>query len=335
MKKYFSIILICLTTCLLFGCSGRTEAYNKTDFCFDTSVSITIYDTVKNADHAKELLNDCIAMCHTYDDMFSRTKENSDVYRINHADGEWTAVSDETISLIQSSLEYCNMTSGDIDITIAPVKDMWNFTQTDEIHMPASSDLERMLTHVDYTQIEIKGNKVRLSDPEASIDLGFIAKGYIADHIRAFLLENGVKSALINLGGNIATIGEKPDGTTFQIGVQKPFAASGSYITVVSCSDRDSDYSSIVTSGVYERYFEYNDKLYHHILDTSTGQPATTDLLSATILTDSSIHADALSTICILLGLEKSLNYINSLGEVDAIFITSDGELIDTRETVN
>ena len=217
-----------------------------------------------------------------------------------------------------------------IDITIAPVKDLWDFSGSPDVKMPASSDIASALEHVDYTFVEIEGNKVRLTDPASGIDLGFIAKGYIADKVRSFLLERGVKSALINLGGNIAVIGEKPDGSAFQIGVQEPFAPGGSYCTTVSASQTVPGTSSVVTSGIYERCFEYNDKLYHHILDCETGKPVQTDLAGVTIITDSSLHADALSTTCLILGLDKGLDYIEKLDGVDAVFITTDGEIVDT-----
>lgn len=331
MKKIFYALTLCLSICILSACSTEKQAYSKTDFCFDTAVTLTIYDTASNADSANALLDEAITLCHSYDDMFSRTKEGSDIYRINTSGGEWTTVSDETISLIQSALEYCEMTGGQIDITIAPVKDLWDFSENEWVKMPATSDIETQLTHVGYSQIEIQGNKVRLEDPQAAIDLGFIAKGYIADHIRAFLLENDVKSALINLGGNIAVIGEKPDGSAFQIGIQKPFAPAGTYCATVSASQSVTGTSSVVTSGTYERCFEHNGKLYHHILDSETGKPAQTDLSGVTIITDSSLHADALSTTCLLLGLDQGVAYIEKLEDVDAVFVTVDGEIVDTR----
>ncbi len=333
MKKIFPILIFCLSVCtLLSGCSTGKQAYSKTDFCFDTAVTLTIYDSASAADKTSALLDEAMALCHTYDDMFSRTKEGSDIYRINHSGGEWTTVSDETISLIQSALEYCEMTGGEIDITIAPVKDLWDFSGTENVKMPATANIASALEHVDYSQIEIEGNKVRLADPQAGIDLGFIAKGYIADHLRSFLLEKGVKSALINLGGNIAVIGVKPDGSAFQIGVQEPFATAGTYCTTVSASQSTPGTSSVVTSGIYERSFEYNGKLYHHILDCETGKPAQTDLAGVTIITDSSLHADALSTTCLLLGLEKGLAYIEELDGVEAVFVTASGEIVDSRE---
>lgn len=333
MKKNTAILLILLLVALLYGCAYEQETYTKTDFCFDTSVSVTIYDKASNASDAEAILDETIALCRDYDDMLSRTREGSDIWNINHAGGEWTTVSDDTLRLIQSSLEYCELTGGEIDITIAPVKELWDFTQTEDIHMPATRTIAEALTHVDYHLIEISGNKIRLNDPEAAIDLGFIAKGYIADHIRSFLLEKEVKSALINLGGNIVTIGEKPDGSAYQIGIQEPFAAPGTYLMTVPCSDSESGaYSSVVTSGIYERCFEYNGKLYHHILDSSTGQPVQSDLASVTILCDTSLHADALSTTCLILGLERSITFIEGLEYADAIFITTDGRIIDTRE---
>ncbi len=332
MKKTFYILLFCLSVCtLLSGCSTGKQAYSKTDFCFDTAVTLTIYDSTSASDEANALLDEAIALCHNYDDMFSRTKEGSDIYRINHAGGEWTTVSDETISLIQSALEYCEMTRGEIDITIAPVKDLWDFSGDENIKMPATADIVSALEHVDYSFVEINGNKVRLATPQAGIDLGFIAKGYIADHLRSFLLEHGVKSALINLGGNIAVIGKKPDGSAFQIGVQEPFASAGTYCATVAASQSKPGTSSVVTSGIYERCFTYNNKLYHHILDCETGKPAQTDLAGVTIITDSSLHADALSTTCLLLGLDKAVSYIEGLEDVDAVFVTLDGEIVDTR----
>lgn len=331
MKKYTTVFISALLLVLLTACSGNSQAYSKTDFCFDTAVTLTIYDSASAAEEANALLDEAISLCHSYDDMLSRTKEGSEIYQINHAAGEWTMVSDETINLIQAALDYCQMTGGEIDITIAPVKDLWDFSETEDRDMPPTSDIEQKLTHVGYSLVEIKGNKVRLNDPEAAIDLGFIAKGYIADHIRAFLLENGVKSALINLGGNIAVIGEKPDGNAFQIGVQKPFAPTGTYCTTVSSSQKITGTSSVVTSGIYERCFEYNGKLYHHIIDTETGMPAQTDLVGVTIITDSSLHADALSTTCLLLGLDRGVSYIKDLPDVEAVFITTDGDIIDTR----
>ncbi len=331
-SMFFSISICFASAFLLTGCQRNAEAFTRTDFCYDTVISLTIYDTADNADSVNALLDEAITLCREYDLLFTRTGESGDIYRINHAGGEWTNVSDETIRLLQSALQYCEMTNGQIDITIAPVKDLWDFTGDPDARPASTTDTEAALAHVDYRLVEINGNNVRLADPDAGIDVGFIAKGYIADQVRALLLEKGVTSALINLGGNIAVIGEKPEGAAFQIGIQEPFATAGSYMYTVECSDTKNNYSSVVTSGTYERSFTYNGKLYHHILDCSTGKPVETDLTGVTILTDSSLHADALSTTCILLGYEKAKSYIESLEDVEAVLIRADGELYDTRD---
>ena len=154
------------------------------------------------------------------------------------------------------------------------------------------------------------------------LDLGAIAKGYIADKLKEYLVENGVEHALINLGGNILIIGDKPDGSKYNIGIQKPFDQTGQPITSVKVSD-----TSLVTTGIYERCFEKDDTLYHHILDPATGYPCQNNLYSVTIVTKSSVMADALSTTCFLLGLKDGMELINSLEGVEALFITDDYEL--------
>ena len=176
---------------------------------------------------------------------------------------------------------------------------------------------------------------VTRTDPQSAIDLGFIAKGYIADRLKEYLLSEGVESGIISLGGNILLIGSKPDGAPFQVGIQKPFGAPNEIITTVQESD-----ISVVSSGCYERYFatgetEADRMIYHHIFDTATGCPVQNDLLGVTILSDSSMEGDALSTYCYLLGLDKGLDYIRSLDNVDAIFVTKDYEIIPSYESEN
>ena len=168
----------------------------------------------------------------------------------------------------------------------------------------------------------MKDNTVRLTDPHAAIDVGGIAKGYIADRVKEYLKKQGVKHAIINLGGNVLAMGGRLDGSDYNIGIQKPFDNAGEPITSVRISSK-----SVVTSGTYQRYFEAGGKLYHHILDPHTGLPCENNLHSVTIITDSSLTADALSTTCFLLGLDKSLQLIDQLDNVDAVFITKDNKI--------
>lgn len=333
-KAVVFLTVITLLLSLLCGCGRRQEAYEKTFFCFDTVVTLTIYADVSGEEQTRQLLEEAAGMCEFYDSMLSRTKEGSDIYEINHAGGEWTFVSDETISLLYQALSYCDVTGGKIDITIAPAKDLWDFDPDGSMAVPTDAQLAQALSHVDYHNVELSGNKVRLADPQAAIDLGFIAKGYIADQLKSYLLSKQVDSALINLGGNVLAIGEKPDHTPFRVAIRKPFAAESESLMMVDCADRTKDtYASVVTSGIYERYFMSNDKLYHHILDSSTGKPVKTDLNSVTILTDSSTQADALSTVCMILGKDDGISFLTSLGDgVEAIFVTRENEVIDTRD---
>ncbi len=189
---------------------------------------------------------------------------------------------------------------------------------------PDTDALTSVCTHIDYRSIVIdeQAETVMLTDPDAAIDLGFIAKGYIADRIRDYLVSKNVTSAIINLGGNILCIGSRPDKNPFRVAVQYPFGQTGDMITTLSIRDQ-----SVVTSGVYERFVEADGVRYHHILDPRTGYPAENNLLSVTIITDSSTDADALSTACFLLGLSDGMALIESLSDTEALFITDDYEL--------
>lgn len=320
MKYLVKLLLICMVSCLLSGCNLKAqEPISKTGFYFDTVISITIYDS-----NDESLLEQCFTYCEELENLLSRTIPTSDIARINSAVGAPVMVSDTTIELLKQGIYYGELTDGAFDITIAPLSDVWNFKDNTGV-LPTENVITEALSHVSYENIQIEGNTVTLTDPQAAIDLGGIAKGYIADVLKDFLQKEGVRSALIDLGGNILTLGTKPDGTAFHIGIKKPFDTK-EVITSVSASDL-----SVVTSGSYERYFEVDGVKYHHILDTKNGYPASTELLSVTILSEKSIDGDALSTSCFALGLEKGRSLIDSLDGIEAIFITEDYQMIETR----
>lgn len=316
-----SAMLMALSA-FLYGCGCGHDPISKTGFFLNTVITITLYDT-----HKEQLLDECFAITAKYEDMLSRTKENSDVWNINHAEGEPVTVSDDTINLLETALYYSELSQGKADLTIGAVNDLWNFTGEDaeSQRLPDAAALSAALSHVDYRRISLSGNSVTVSDPEAVIDLGFIAKGFIADRIKEYLVSQGVHSAILNLGGNVLTIGSRPDGSPFRIGIQKPFADSGATAFTLSADDM-----SIVSSGIYERYFELEGTIYHHILDTKTGYPLQNNLLQVTILSSSSTHGDALSTVCFVLGADKGMALIESLADTEAVFITSDGSILSS-----
>lgn len=298
----------------------KTESVSKSGFYFNTVIAIQLNDTSDET-----LIDDCFALADTYEHYFSRTLEGSDIYNINHANGAPVEVHDETADLIRAGIEYGNFSEGVFDISIGALTELWDIPNNDGV-IPDSQAIKKATATVDYTQIDLDGNTVTLKQADAKLDLGGIAKGYAADAMKQYLNAHGVHEGFINLGGNVLTLGEKSDGSSYRIGIRKPFSEEGETITAVDVTDR-----SIVTSGRYERYFEKDGHIYHHILDPVSGYPYDNDLNAVTILSDSSMEGDALSTICFALGMEKGMELIQSMPDTDAIFIDTDNVLHDTR----
>lgn len=313
---------ICLlSTSILFaipGCTPKNATYSSNNIYFDTVITVTVYDP----DHV-DYIQDCFDLAAKYENLFSRTVSDSDISKINHAPGEFVEVADETIELLEYGLYYCELSNGAFDITVGALSDTWDFKNNTGI-VPNPVSIDAALSTVDYHNIIIDGNKVCLAAQGAMIDLGGIAKGYIADKMKEYLEEQGVTSAIINLGGNVLLVGSKVDGTPYTIGVQKPFDETGTAMASVNIAD-----CTLVSSGVYERYFETEDgSLYHHILDTATGYPIDNGLYGVTIICEDSVDGDALSTTVFSLGLEEGMELIESLDKTEAIFITDEMETV-------
>ena len=315
-------ILCTLLVCGLFlcGCTTNKEPISKTAIYFDTVISIKIYDSQDT-----DILEQCFTFCEDFEQTISRTIETSEISQINNSKGNPVEVSDTTIELLEKGIYYSELTNGAFDISIAPLIELWDF-KNNPGNVPDENDIQEALTHVSYKNILIEGNTVTLLDPDMSIDLGGIAKGYMADQLKDYLLSEGVESALIDLGGNILAVGSKPDNSNYTIGIKKPFK-DGEMVSTESIND-----ISVVTSGCYERYYEVDDVIYHHILDTNTGYPCDNNLYGVTIFSDKSVDGDALSTSCFALGLEEGQKLIKSLDGIDALFVTDTYEIIDTRK---
>ncbi|MEF9945940.1 MAG: FAD:protein FMN transferase [Lachnospiraceae bacterium] len=318
MKHLRLMSIIVLFSIFTSGCSQSptNEPISKNGMFFDTVISVTLYDSTDES-----ILNGCMELCKEYEEKFSKTIATSEISRINQGAGKPVTVSDDTIALLEKGLYYGELSHGSFDITIAPLSDLWNFKDNKGV-VPGETDIKEALSHVDYRNISIQDHTVTLKDPQSAIDLGGIAKGYIADQLKDYLKKQGVKHALINLGGNVLAVGNKSNHTNFQIGIQKPFDKKNEPITSIAIDDQ-----SMVSSGVYERYFKVNNTLYHHILNPNTGFPYQNDLLGVTILSEKSVDGDGLSTTCFTLGLEKGLSLINSLDHTEAVFITNDYQL--------
>lgn len=323
-QKLLSFLLILSIGCgLLTGCG---KPISRSGFYFDTIITVTLYDSFR-----EDLLDGCFSLAKQYEAYFSNTLPDSDISKINQAEGAPVTVHEETIELLEKGISYGELSNGAFDITIGRLSDLWNISlkallkETDSSLIPDPDEIAAALPSIDYTCVEINGTEVTLTNKDARLDLGGIAKGYIADKMKAYLLEHGVRSALINLGGNVLTVGSKPDGSPYTIGIQYPFQEVGSSITAVDVKD-----STVVSSGVYERYFQVGNTLYHHILDPKTGYPYDNHLLSVTIITKHSADGDALSTICFALGLEDGMALAESLADTEAVFITDDYKLHTT-----
>ncbi len=325
LRKYILCILSMII--LLQGChSPSPEKITITDFYLNTVVSVTVYESTENnvTYSAEELCKKCMEMTADYEKKFSKTIEGSDIWNINHSNGNAVTVSDETAELLETAIFYAEMSGGLVDPTIGTLSSLWNFSEQPKT-VPSDAEIQKALSHVNYKNITINGCQVTLTDPDACIDLGFIAKGYIADCLKAYLCSQNVSSAIINLGGNVQTIGNKPDNTPYKVGVQKPFAETGTPLLTLSVTDK-----SVVSSGNYERFFQMNDMFYHHILSTANGYPAESDLSQVTVINDSSVDGDALSTLCFILGYEDGLSFIESLPDTEAVFVMQDGTIHKT-----
>ncbi len=319
MKKGRAVVLAAgITALLLMGCERRVEPLSKSDFMLNTFVTVTLYDK----DDPK-ILSDCLDLCRSYENIFSKTIEGSEVYKLNHrpASEETMTVSPDVEALVSKSLYYSQISDGAFDITVEPLSSLWDFTAPDPV-VPPDAKIQEARKKVDYRNLKLEGNTLTFLSPDTSLDFGAIAKGYIADRMKDFLLEQGVKSAVINLGGNVLCVGQKPDGTPFKIGLQKPYADRNETIETLNINDM-----SVVSSGVYERHFVKDGVNYHHILNPGDGYPYDNGLVSVTILSELSADGDALSTTCFSLGLKKGMELLDSTDGAYGVFITEDGEV--------
>jgi len=332
-RSFIIFILLLAMFTALSGCNRDSNAapVSESRLLLDTVCTITIYDPA-----IQEPLIEAMELCSQYEFMFSRTKEGGDVWRINNAGGMPVEVDEQVVRLLREGLYYGDLSGGWFDITIGRLSALWDFNGAPAV--PSQEALVAARNTVDYRQVFIDGDTVRLGDAEVMLDLGGIAKGYIADRLADFLKERGVESAIIDLGGNIVTVGLKPSsgrrssgsgrrsngGQLWNIGVTAPFQARSELIGSLSVEE-----ASIVTSGIYERQFIENDTLYHHILDPFSGLPVDSDVMSVTIVSESSAVGDALSTIVLLLGSEGAVPMLEQApGIMGAVLMLKSGELL-------
>ena len=324
MDKRIAAAMLCapLLT-VLCACTGSSISadtpFSADFFAMDTFMTVKAY-----GEGAEKALSDTKERIMLLEDEFSVTKEDSDICRINSG-AENVTVSEDTAGIIGDALGWCEKTGGALDITMYPVLRAWGFT-TGEYRIPGSDELSGLLDKVGYGQIKLEGNTVTI--PEGvMIDLGSVAKGYASDCAADIMRDNGVRSALINLGGNIQTVGSKPDGKQWKVAVRDPFAPDTD-MCMVEVSDK-----AVITSGSYERFFTGEDgKDYWHILDPADGCPADNGIVSATVIGESGLMCDALSTAMFVSGKERAVSFYRECGEdFDMILVTDEGEILFTE----
>lgn len=324
MKRAFLLILgilcsVCLSACSAFGTgAAQTEPSQQEFFAMDTYMTFSAY-----GEGAEQALQKAEKEIYRLESEWSVTDEGSEIYQVNHSGGVPVSLSDDTAGIIRFVLDMAEETDGALDPTIYPVVEAWGFT-TDENRIPGQEELHTLLENVGYAQVELEGNQIRL--PEGmELDLGAVGKGYAGDLAAELLKEDGVTSALLDIGGNIQAVGSRPDGRDWRIGLRNPFGEG--QIGVLEVSD-----CAVVTSGNYERYFVGEDgREYGHIIDPETGYPADNGTASVTIIADEGKTADALSTSMFVKGLSGAKEYWREHRDFDMILVTEDGQIYVTE----
>ena len=340
--KLHSLVVLFLISALvlLTGCDNKpAEHLSDTRLMLDTYCTIVIHGDVDSA-----LLDEAFALCAELEALLSITIEGSDIWRINHAGGEAVEVHPRTMEVIKAGLELGELSEGMFDITIGRLTRLWDFG-SGEGKIPSDDDIKEALKSVDIGGVRIDGDAVQVIMPRRQglvdgdivrdvrpqgdnwygwIDLGAIAKGYIAEVVATFLSLRGASGVMIDLGGDVTTVGNRADGNPWRIALRKPFGSMDEWIGIVDASD-----IAVVSSGIYERQFEANGVLYHHILDPFTGMPVETDVVNAVIIAENALIGEGLSTIAVLVGSERAPEYFEQIqGFICAVLVLEDGEIL-------
>lgn len=331
------VLIILLVAGYFIFKPNMDENYSQTNYYLGTVNTVTVYG--KKQKKAMEILNGCDEVVKVVDNLMSTEIPGSDVSKINKNAGiKPVKVSPETYEVVKEAIKYSKLSDGNFDVSIGPVSNLWSIGKKDA-RVPEKSEIDALLPLIDYKNVEAKEIKLEtdqdgdgknetfdkeytvfLKKKGMKIDLGAIAKGFAADQVALYLKASEVEKAIINLGGNIKTIGD------FNIGLKNPIENANDSFASVKVSNK-----SVVTSGVYERFVEKNGKKYHHILNPSDGYPFDNNLLSVSIISDKSINCDALSTSAFALGLEDGKKMIESIDNVEAVFVTKDKKVYLTK----
>jgi len=325
-KKIMIIATCTILVIMLSACTKKVvepvEPISANEFLLGTVCTIKIYDK-----SSTKVLDSAFKRISEIENTMSINKDTSEVININNAAGEKPVkISEGTMEVLKEGLKFAGLTAGKMDITVGPLVKLWGIG-TDAARVPSKEEIQEKKALINYKNLILdeKNHTAFLKNKGMIIDLGAIAKGYTADEVAEVLKENGVEHAIINLGGNVFAMGKNVTGSPWKIGIQDPFTQRGDIVGMIEVENK-----SIVTSGIYERYFEKDGKSYHHILSTSTGYPCDNSIAGVSIVSERSIDGDALSTSVFSLGLEDGMKLINTMKGVECIFITKDKQVYIT-----
>ena len=309
-----SALLLCL---LLSGCVGRSAEYSNRIYSMDTVVDLTAFGS-----EAKTAVAAAEVEIYRLETLWSVGYADSDISHINR-DGI-ASVSEETAVLVSDALELYGETGGLFNIAVYPIVDAWGF-YSGEHRVPDPGELETLLAVTDPAGIIVDRDSVALSAEGMAIDLGGIAKGYASAAAADAMRAAGVRSGILSLGGNVYAIGTKPDGTPWRVGVQDP-SDTASLVGIISMEDE-----AAVTSGAYQRFFEENGVIYHHIIDPRTGRPSDSGLASVTVVMADAMRADAYSTALFIMGKEAALSFWRETGGFELVLVEASGAVTITE----
>lgn len=322
------MVLVILIAGTLTACSStnstKNEIFEAEGFAMGTVISQKVYGAKGQA-----AIDETMEKIEGLEALLTFNAPGGDINKLNENAGKSKVeLNPETVKIIKKAQQVSELSNGAFDITIGPVVKSWGIG-TDEEHIPEAEELKKLLSLVSYKDLYIGESSSGLKKAGQLVDLGGIAKGYAGDVARDIYRKNGIQSAFINLGGNVVTLGNKPDGSQWRVGIRNPRPTGpqgGEILGTVSVTGK-----AVVTAGDDQRYFEKGGQRYHHILNPHTGYPAQSDLMSVTLITDSSLDADALDTAVFILGLEKGKELIQQYGGVEAVFITTDKKIYITE----
>lgn len=324
MKKLTRILPILLCVCLLIplaGCSDN-ELHEKQIFSMNTQMTLKAYGK-----HGEEGIDAAISMINMLNPLLDPENELSPVYDMNKAKGAGTAVKSQVVELLKKSKQMYDETNKAFNPAVYPIVKAWGFINS-SYRVPKEEEITELLKFTDFSRLSIQDfpekDSYMVKMPDGmQISFAAIAKGYASNLAVAELKSAGVKSAFVSLGGNIQTLGNKPDGSKWRIAIQDPQNTS-THLGVISVGE-----TAIVTSGGYNRYFETPDgKRYIHIINPSSGMPVDNGLISVTIVCPDGAKADALSTALYVMGEKKAINYYKKVGGFEMILVNSDNEVI-------